>query len=354
MKKYNVVRTFRYGGKQYKIYGNTEREVYQKMALKQHDLETGHVIVDGSMTVEQWSEKCFDTYKSSVQVESAKNQWYSYKKYVLPYIGMYAIKDVKPIQCQEILNSMAGKSWSLVKSVQTNLHFVFEKARQNKMIFENPAENLTRPKTVKGRRRSLTSYERRHFWNVIDKDPRYIFFRFMLECGCRPEEAAELRKTDIKEKDGCYLLHIRGTKTENSDRWVPLPEDLYECVADDGPFDLLCPNAAGHKHDTSSYKRMVSNFKRDLNISMGVQVYRNKLIPPLRLASDWVPYDLRHTYCTDLQRAGIDIRTAQKLMGHANISITADIYTHVDEDQILNAAKTLGAQKSDKNKKESI
>ena len=39
---------------------------------------------------------------------------------------------------------------------------------------------------------------------------------------------------------------------------------------------------------------------------------------------DFVPYDLRHTYCTDLARAGVDIRTAQKLMGHANISVTAD------------------------------
>ena len=55
------------------------------------------------------------------------------------------------------------------------------------------------------------------------------------------------------------------------------------------------------------------------------RVYRNQLIPPLPLADDFVPYDLRHTYCTDLARAGVDIRTAQKLMGHANISVTADI-----------------------------
>lgn len=82
---------------------------------------------------------------------------------------------------------------------------------------------------------------------------------------------------------------------------------------------------------------MVVNSIRSMEIPRGKSI---------RLASDWVPYDLRHTYCTDLQRAGIDIRTAQKLMGHANISITADIYTHVDEEQILDAAKILGAKKS--------
>ena len=64
-------------------------------------------------------------------------------------------------------------------------------------------------------------------------------------------------------------------------------------------------------------------------------------MPPYALADDFEPYCLRHTYCTDLCKAGIDIRTAQRLMGHATISITADIYTHVDQSQILDAAEKL-------------
>ncbi len=49
----------------------------------------------------------------------------------------------------------------------------------------------------------------------------------------------------------------------------------------------------------------------------------------------------RHTYCTDLQKKGIDIRTAQKLMGHSSILITAEIYTHVDTKEIVKAGKIL-------------
>ena len=78
-----------------------------------------------------------------------------------------------------------------------------------------------------------------------------------------------------------------------------------------------------------------------MNISMGCKVYRNELIPPFPLADDFVPYDLRHTYCTNLARAGVDIRVAKKLMGHANISITADIYTHVDTKDIESAAELI-------------
>ena len=78
-----------------------------------------------------------------------------------------------------------------------------------------------------------------------------------------------------------------------------------------------------------------------MNISMGCRVYRNQLIPPLALADDFVPYDLRHTYCTDLQKKGVDIRTAQYLMGHADIKMTANIYTHADNSTVISAAKLL-------------
>lgn len=55
-------------------------------------------------------------------------------------------------------------------------------------------------------------------------------------------------------------------------------------------------------------------------------------------------YNLRHEYCTNLARKGIDIRTAQKLMGHANISITANIYTNLTNDDILAAGKLLDSK----------
>ena len=76
---------------------------------------------------------------------------------------------------------------------------------------------------------------------------------------------------------------------------------------------------------------------------MGCRTYRNALIPPYPLRDSFVPYELRHTYCSDLAKRGVDIRVAQKLMGHSSISITADIYTHVQDEQVLSdAAKILG------------
>ena len=43
------------------------------------------------------------------------------------------------------------------------------------------------------------------------------------------------------------------------------------------------------------------------------------------------PHMLRHTYATTLYHAGVDLRTAQRLLGHASITMTADVYTHIGE-----------------------
>ena len=52
------------------------------------------------------------------------------------------------------------------------------------------------------------------------------------------------------------------------------------------------------------------------------------------VADDLTPYCLRHTFCTDLQRAGVSINVAKELMGHADIQTTANIYTHKDSETL--------------------
>ena len=53
-----------------------------------------------------------------------------------------------------------------------------------------------------------------------------------------------------------------------------------------------------------------------------------------RVAKDLVPYDLRHTFCTDLRDKGVPIEVAKDLMGHADISLTARIYSHATRTSI--------------------
>lgn len=70
------------------------------------------------------------------------------------------------------------------------------------------------------------------------------------------------------------------------------------------------------------------------------------------LAPDLIPYCLKHTYCTDLQDAGVPINVAKYLMGHSDISLTAKIYTHTTDLTIQDAAEKINLSHSKKEQKE--
>lgn len=349
MTEYKYKKSFTFEGKRYWIRGNSLEEVAKKEALKLRDLEEGRITISASMTVAQWTERCINVYKPNLSDSYKSEMKLRINKHILTAIGSLPIKSVKPLMCQEILNNQAGMSKSHITKIHQELCFIFEKAVENHLILDSPAKNLIRPKGTQGKRRSLTENERKHLLSVCGKSDRFILFLLMLYCGCRPAEAIRARGMDIDTLEGLHVLHIRGTKTENADRYVPIPDELYERIYKTSPFEPICPNAAGREHSEGSYDRLVENLKRELNLSMGARTYRNKLIPPIPLAPDFVPYMLRHTYCTDLQKKGVDIRAAQKLMGHADISTTANIYTHQDNETLLQAAAMMGINISNEN-----
>lgn len=339
--KDSITKSFTFEGKRYYVTGKNETEAEVKKAMRLRDLEEGKVTVGGKMTVKEWAEKAVEIYKTN-QADITREKYVQRMNHcIIEQIGSLQLKQVKPVHCQNVLNLQADKSKRQINEVEQTLRFIFQKALENNLILTNPAEHLTKPSGTKTTRRSISDTERSHLLKVAAKEDKYILFLLMLQCSCRPSEARECKGMDIKLIEEQPVLHIRGTKTVNADRMVPMPEDLYQRVKNTPKFDYICPNEFGNKHNQKSYYRLCKSLYRALNISMGCKVYRNALVPPYPLADDFVPYDLRHTYCTDLQKMGVDIRTAQYLMGHADIRMTANIYTHADNSTILAAAKLI-------------
>ena len=335
--EYKYRTSFTFEGKRYWVKANTKEELYSKKALRLRDLEEGRISISGNTTVEEWALRALSIHKS--KTENYQNTLYQFQKHVVPYIGHVPLRLVKPIQLDEIMKAQEGMSYSHVTKIYQMIKFIFKTAKSNGLILNDPSEDLMKPKSNKGTRRSITAYERKHLLKVFSTG-EFRLFELMLYCGCRPEEAAIVIGKDFEEVEGKHMLHIRGTKTVNSDRWVPVPHIIWE-HRPESPFEYFAPNQNGACCTGSSYRRLRERLYRELNLSMGCRTYRNALVPPYPLAEDFVPYCLRHTYCTDLAKAKVDVRVAQKLMGHANISITADIYTHTDMDDILEASELI-------------
>lgn len=268
---------------------------------------------------------------------------------MLDHIGSMQLKSVKPLHCQSVLNMQIGKSKRQIDEVYQALNFIFSKAVENHLIVDNPAKYIVKPQGTKLHRRAITEKEDRYIREVAKTDRRFYLFLLMLDCGCRPSESAEVKGMDIMLKDGIPLLHIRGTKTVNADRVVPIPPSLYDLIKDTPPFEYVACYGSQGKITLDNRNRLWKSFKRQLNIAMGCKMYRNELLPPYPVAPDLVPYCLRHTYCTNLARKGIDIRMAQKLMGHSDITLTANIYTNLDDNDVLDVAKILHPNTSSNN-----
>lgn len=353
-KKYKYRTTFTFDGKRYQVLANSERELIEKKTNRIRDLKEGKVTVGPNMPVKTWAQMALDTYKHDVTEETRRNIDYRLEKHVYSAIGSMPIRSVRQINLQRILNSVSDSSGWLIDKLFQEIKFIFRTAFDNKIIIEDPARTLQKPSGKnKGSRRSLTEHETEHFFSVCDADPRFTLFLMMYHCGCRPGEAIKAIGKDIEMKDGAPQLHIRGTKSANADRYVPIPSALYEKIKDTPPFAPISPNRSGQPHTDSTYKRLREALYRQMNLSMGCRMFRNALVPPFPLADDFEPYCLRHTYCTNLAKAGVDVRTAQKLMGHASIQTTADIYTHIDNDEIMKAGRLIeqlyGAKNASKN-----
>lgn len=128
---------------------------------------------------------------------------------------------------------------------------------------------------------------------------------------------------------------IKTPKTAAGIRDIPIHAALLPKLraAKGEPFSLVFPTQAGTQQSESSLRRLWNSFRRDLDIYMGAKLQRNKIVDSA-LAPDLSPYCLRHTFCTDLQSAGVPINVAKELMGHADIQTTANIYTYRNQDTL--------------------
>ena len=122
---------------------------------------------------------------------------------------------------------------------------------------------------------------------------------------------------------------IKTPKTPAGIRDIPMRKDLRQLLWNvrGDPFSLLFPTRKGTIRSPTSVWKLWNSFAKELDLHMGAEEQDGKIVHHA-IAPDLTLYCLRHTFCTDLQRAGVAINIAKELMGHSSIAVTADIYTH--------------------------
>lgn len=321
--------TFTFEGKRYDVTAKNGKELAAKIALRKRDLEEGRTRITKNTLFKDWAKQWLITYKEpSVSPATLEGYRGRLKSAIYPVIGSMMLKDIKPLHCQKVLNNQQGFSKDYISKVYNTMNQIFNHAQSNQLILSNPCNNLEFPKAEDGTHREITPTERKYFLQVTSYHEYGLWGRLMLYCGLRPGETALIqgRHIDLKSK----ILKVDGTKTAAANRELPIPDDLLIDLQKIkvGKFEYLFKNKSGNQLTKNNRRTMWLALKRGMNIAMGCKVYRNEVLPPYRVADDFVPYCLRHTFCTDLQDAGVPINVAKDLMGHTDISVTSKIYTH--------------------------
>ncbi len=337
-----IRKTARFNGKRYEATGKTELEAMTKLAEKLAAAKRGEEVVGGSMTVNAWYKEWKSLYKDPKGLTAKSLGMYDekYNKYIKPKIGPMKLRDVKDVHLQRILNGQAGKSASHVKKLRMVMQEMFKRARQSRLIVYDPAELLELPATTERKRRSITEAERAAILAVAETHRAGLWILTLLYTGMRPGETAALVWADVDFEQNEIHIHaakesgstaIKGPKTASGVRDIPIHNALRTKLlkAKGEPFSPVFPNRAGARMDDDTLYRCWRSFIRALDIHMGAKVYRNQIVQSV-VANDLTPYCLRHTFCTDLQRAGVPLNVAKELMGHSDVSVTANIYTHKD------------------------
>jgi integrase len=354
--------------------GQQKRETIRSKSLSefkrliketQNRIDHGYDFDAKDMTVAEWSVKWLETYKRPrVRQHCYETYEINLRLHINPLIGHLKMTDVKPYHLQELLNEQKGKSTSNTQKIRFAIQQMFHRAYLDGVIIKDVSEDLTMPSTAAGERRPLTEAERKAVDLVATTHRAGAWVLTMRYAGLRPEETVPLMWSDIELAPGAETITVRraaewvsgraqikGLKGKDKkhgkekERTIPIPAILADKLRElpHKSLYVFTPKQSAQMLTQTNVRRMWRSFQRDLDIAMGAKLYRNAIIVHA-LDQDVTPYYLRHTYATDLFEKGIDLKTAQYLLGHADIKTTANIYTHFTEKSLDKAAQIIRGQ----------
>lgn len=138
------------------------------------------------------------------------------------------------------------------------------------------------------------------------------------------QEQNTMRQEVLMEQLGVDQIYIDRSSGKNANR--PELKTMLEFIRKGDV--VIVESISRFARNTKDLLELVEQLTaKGVDLHMGAEEQDGKIVHHA-IAPDLTLYCLRHTFCTDLQRAGVAINIAKELMGHSSIAVTADIYTH--------------------------
>ena len=351
-------------GKRHSIYAVSLKELREKESKVTLDAIDGIQVSSNSLTINDWYAK-WKSLKKGLKENTFQNYQYMYNQYVSGTFGKMKLKQVKRSDVKKFYNDLhekTGLKVRTIESVHIVVYQVFELAVNDDVIRYNPCEKALKelknafPEVEK--KKGLTIEEESTFLRFVESNNRYSRWYPVLvtlfRTGMRIGECMALTWEDIDFEaktiricktleyfklvdEHTHTKEIHTPKTVAGIRYIPmLPEVIaaleeekalqkligIECIETiNGVTDFVFLNRYGKTLCRESINRTIHRIVRECNMAVELKQFDGVLLPKLSCHST------RHTFATRLNEANINLKAAQSMLGHVDVSTTLNIYT---------------------------
>jgi integrase len=343
------------GGKRKSFYAKTRQEAAKMLVAAVKDRDAGLPVVGDKQTLGHYLASWLDTVRPNLKPKTFRSYEQLTRVHVLPTIGAIPLSKLSAQQLQLLYARRleAGSSTTTVQHVHAVLHRALESAFRLGLVQRNVSDLVDPPRMRHHEMRVLTPAQVRTLLDAARGDRLEALYVLALATGMRQGELLALRWEDVDLDGGALqvratLQHVSGggftfapPKTRRSRRKVVLPVAALDALR-----QHRVRQADERANLRSGWDDLGLVFANRLGRPLdGIHVLRRELHPLLRRAG--LPlirfHDLRHTAATLLLGRGVNPKVVSELLGHSQVSITLDVYSHVLPDMQQHAAAVMDA-----------
>ena len=358
-------------GKKRTVYAMTLVELRKKEKQIERDLQDGIDSYKGDMTLNQLFYAYMET-KSDIRESTRRNYLGIWKNAIeRTDLGNMKIAKIKQLHIRAFYSGLVkdGYAANTIRLYHNLIYPALELAVDSDIIRKNPAKDCKKGiGGTKKERTAMTIEEQEKMLDFVKNSTRYNVYYpmliFALSTALRVGELTGLRWCDVDLKqnvihvrqqliyknfgDGSQF-HIQPLKTDAGRRDIPLTALARKSLIKqrelsmmlgraakvqevEGVSDFVFTNSQGKPYAANAVNFMLANVVKGHNRIEEIKA-ENEHREPLFLPHISA-HILRHTACTRLAETGLEPKVLQYIMGHANVSITLDVYTHLDFSQI--------------------
>ena len=339
------------------IYAKSLTELRKKEDELRRDMADGIDYAAGEMTVAELVDR-YMNLKRGLKQNSLRSYGSAVKRIHADPFGQKPIKTVKLSDAKGwfVFLHDSGIKQNTIGVMQCVVRPAFEMAVDDDILRKNPfkfklSDVVPRDAYVRTALSREQQEQYLQFFMEYGGGSYYDDVMILLGTGLRVSELYGLTKSDLDFDRRC--IHVRrqlsrtanqpyfisSPKTKSGIRTIPMTDTVYMALKRvlknraSPKVEMLVDGCTGFIFLDKAGKPKVAMHLE--NFMRGLQRKH-----PWALGGDFpkvTPHVLRHTFCTNMQQAGIDTKSLQYLMGHSNASVTLDVYTHTDYNVVKRA-----------------